>query len=80
MTSQPYNSADDPFKQLQDRVRLHMKEEMISEKMVTVLKSAFAEFIRTENIILSRKLYNRLFRTVLDEMINDMLTDLSDGS
>ena len=80
MTSQPYNSADDPFKQLQERVCRHMKEQMISEKMVAVLKSAFAEYIRTENIILSRKLYNRLFRIVLDEIINDMRTDLSDVS
>jgi hypothetical protein len=77
MAPQLYNFSDDPLKQLKDRIFRRLKEDMISDKMLNVVKNAFAESIRSENILLSRAEYNRLFRTVLQEMIDDMLAGLS---
>ena len=77
MTPQQYNSWDDPFKQLKDRFCARMKEDMISDKMLDVVKDAYTELMRSENIILSRSEHNRLFRAVLQEMVDDMFTGLS---
>ena len=70
--------GDDPFKRLKDRIRLRLKEEMIEEKMLAVLNNAYAEVLRTENIVLTRKERERLLREVLKDTLDDMLRDLSD--
>ena len=69
--------SDDPFKQLKDRIRLRLKEEMIDDKILDVMKEAYVELLRGENIILSRAENNRLFRAVLQETLNDILANLS---
>jgi hypothetical protein len=78
MAPQLYNFSEDPFKQLKDRIFRRMKEDMISDRILHVVKDAFAESIRSDNILLSRAEYNRLFRAVLQETIDDMLAGLSD--
>ena len=67
---------DDPFKRLKDQMCHRMKEEMVSEKMLDVAKGAFKGLLRTENVILSRAEHQRLFRAVVQEMVNDMLSNL----
>ena len=51
---------------------------MMSDKMLNVVKDAFAESIRSGNLLLSRAEHTRLFRAVWQEMIDDMLAGLSD--
>ena len=48
--------------------------------MLNVVKDAYTELLRSENILLSRAEHNRLFRAVLQEMTDDMLTGLSNQS
>jgi hypothetical protein len=76
MAFQPPNFSDDPFKQLKDRVRHHLKEEMIDEKIVDLVKTTGAELLQKENIVLSRTEQNRLLQTVLKETLSDILTKL----
>jgi hypothetical protein len=76
MASHLSNFPDDPFKRLKGQIRLYMKEEMISEKMLGVVKDAYTEFLRSRNIILSRTEQTRLLRAVLQEMFDDMSTNL----
>jgi hypothetical protein len=70
--------GDDPFKRLKDRIRLRLKQEMVEEQMLGVLNNAYAEVLRTENIVLTRKERERLLREVLKDTLDDMLRDLSD--
>ncbi len=79
MPPQLFNSSsDDPFKRLKDRFVRRMKEDMISEKMLDVVKDAYTELIRSENIILSRKEQNRLLQAVVQEMVEEILASFSD--
>jgi hypothetical protein len=70
--------GDDPFKRLKDRIRLRLKQEMVEEQMLGVLNNAYAEVLRTENIVLTRKERERLLREVLKDTLDDMLRELSD--
>jgi hypothetical protein len=72
----PNSFSEDPFNQLKNRIRLRMKEDMVDEKMVDVVKDAFSKILRTENIILSRAERNRLLQTILKDLLNDILKKL----
>jgi hypothetical protein len=50
-----------------------MKENQTDEQVVSLVKDAFTEALRTENIVLSRAEHGRLFRAVLREVLDDML-------
>ncbi|HEX9921837.1 MAG TPA: hypothetical protein VGD99_04180 [Anaerolineae bacterium] len=76
MTSRLDNSPDDPFKRLRDRLRLYMKEEMVGDKLLDLAKDSCNEFLRRENIILSRTEQSRLLRAVLQDIVDDMLNEL----
>jgi hypothetical protein len=76
MSSRPDNFPDDPFKRLKEQFRLHVKEAMVSQKILTVVKDASKEFLTSQNIILSRTEQNRLIRAILPELVDDVLNEL----
>ena len=76
MVPQLNNFSNDPFKQLKDRIRLRMQEEMINDKIFAVVKDAYTELLRTENIMLSRTESNRLLRDILKDVLTDMLAEI----
>ena len=76
MAPKPYNFSDDPYKQIRDRIRLRLKEEMINDHIFGLVKDAYTELLRTENIILSRTEHNRLLRDILKDVLTDMLAEI----
>lgn len=76
MAFPPPNFSDDPFEQLKNRVRRHLKEEMIDEKIIDLVKVASTELLQKENTVLSRTEQNRLLQSILKETLNDMLEKL----
>jgi hypothetical protein len=76
MMAQPYSSPDDPRELLKNRILLRMQEDQIDEQMMGLVKDAFAEALRAENIVLSRAENERIFRAVLREIPDDALNDL----
>ena len=76
MAPQPYNFSDGPYKQLRDRIHLRLKEEMINDHIFGLVKDAYTELLRTENIILSRTEHNRLLRDILKDVLTDMLAEI----
>lgn len=76
MARQPYNFSNDPYKQLRERIRLRLKEEMINDKIFGVVQDAYTALLRTENVILSRTERNRLLRDVLKDILTDMLAEM----
>jgi hypothetical protein len=53
-----------------------MKEEMVGDKLLDLAKDSCNEFLRRENIILSRTEQSRLLRAVLQDIVDDMLNEL----
>jgi hypothetical protein len=51
-----------------------MKEDQVDEQMMSLVEDAFTDALRTERIILSRAERWRLFRAVLEEIFDDMLS------
>jgi hypothetical protein len=76
MLPQQHNSLDDPFGQLKNRILLRIKEDQIDEQVLGLVKDAFTETLRTENILLSQAEHDRLFRAILREILDDVLNDL----
>lgn len=76
MAQQPYNFSNDPYKQLRERIRLRLKEEMINDKIFGLVQDAYTALLRTENVILSRPERNRLLRDVLKDVLTDMLAEI----
>ena len=76
MTPQMYNFSDDPFKQLKDRIHLRLKEDKLEDKIFGVVKDAYTQLLKSENIILSRTERNRLLRDILKDELKSMLAEI----
>ncbi|MCI0398169.1 MAG: hypothetical protein L0332_33950 [Chloroflexi bacterium] len=76
MASQLFNPFDNPDEQLKQKALLHMKKELVNEKMMALTQDAYAEFLRRETIVVTRNEKRSLFRAMLKEMFDDMLANL----
>ena len=73
MKSQPQNTPDDSFGKLQKRVYLRMKEDQIEDKVFEVVKGAFEQSLKSENIVLSRMEKHHFLRLILRSVLTDIL-------
>ena len=76
MMAQPNQLPGDPYQQLKERVRLRLEEASVKDRIFGVVKDAYAESLRAENIILSRTENNRLLRDILKDILAEMQAEL----
>ena len=76
MAPQLYNFSGDPYQQLKDRVHLCLKEDKLEDRIFGVVKEAYTQLLKRENIILSRTEQTRLLRDILKDELGDMLAEL----
>lgn len=76
MDAQPNQISGDPFQQLKEKVRQRLEEASVKDKIFDIVKDAYTESLRAENIILSRTERNRLLRDILKNVLAEMQAEL----
>jgi hypothetical protein len=72
----PTGHEQDPYEQLKARVRRHLKDTRLDDKILELVRSSCDEALRTERIILSRVEHARFIQLVSRDVLLEILAKL----
>ncbi len=76
MPQTPASHEQDPYEQLGARVRRHLKDKHLDDKILELVRLSCNEALRTERIILSRVEHARFIQLVSRDVLLEILAKL----
>jgi hypothetical protein len=69
----PYQKPDDPLKK---RAHLYLQNSGVPMQIKTLVKDTFTAFLQNDPVVLTRNEKRRLYRSIIGEMFEEIMTDL----
>ena len=76
MTNQASGSFDEYHEQLKRRIRLEMEAKLFDETLLARIREIYADLLRREPIVLTRKEKKRLLQDALRDIFDEILENV----
>ena len=84
MMKNPFGPQQDPglyaYANLQSRMLKHVKAARVHDQIFSVVRKAFEDSLKTENIVLTSAEKQRMLAQIMKQVLSDMLAKLEDNS